>query len=234
MSEPDSLCPHCGAAFAKPPSRKTKCKGCGNFVFVRTDPDTRQRVLVTEAQADAIERRWSQKALYSRVVRTDRSGFAEEREMLAKKFGGPPRDTDVLWSLLNKDRLRHASDQNWGLYRNSTLEMGDVLRVENRPKDAARFYLEVCYLDLNNPTNYGPTIYPELLKQYPRWSPEPNGLAPGVLSLIDTVADEAELSIEALQGIFMEEAKRNHHSLELPMSPDDAWKILREQLVTPP
>jgi hypothetical protein len=234
VSERNALCPHCGAAFTKPPSRKIKCKGCGNFVYVRTDPDTRQRVLVTEAQAEAIERRWSQKALYSRVVRTDRPGFAEEREMLARKFGGPPRDTDVLWSLLNKDRLRHASDQKWGLYRNATLDMGDVLRVENRPKDAARFYLEVCYLDLNNPTNYGVLSFPDLEKQYPRWSSDPNGLASGVLSLIDTVADEAELSIEALQDIFMAEARRNHQSLDLPMSPEDAWKILREKLVTPP
>jgi hypothetical protein len=191
-------------------------------------------VLVTEAQAQEIEGRWSQKALYSRVVRTDRSGFAEEREMLAKKFGGSPRDIDVLWSLLNKDRLRHANEQKWGLYRNATLDMGDVLRVESRPKDAARFYLEVCYLDLNNPTNYGAMPYPDLQKQFPRWSPDPNGLASGVLVLIDTVADEVDLSIEALHDIFMEEAKRNHHSLDLPMSPEDAWKILREKLVTPP
>lgn len=189
---------------------------------------------MTGAQADAIEKRWSQKALYSRVVRTDRPGFAEEREILALKFGGPPRDTDVLWSLLNKDRLRYANEQNWGLYRNSTLEMGDVLRVESRPKDAARFYLEVCYLDLNNPTNYGSFSNPELLKQYPRWSPDPNGLAPGVLVLIGTVVDEADLSIETLHDIFMGEAKRDHRSLDLPMSPEDGWKILREKLVTPP
>ena len=201
--------------------------------MVRTDPDSRKRLLVTEAQAQEIERRWSQKSLYSRVVRTDRPGFAEEREMLARKFGGPPRDTDVLWSLLNKERLRHASEQKWGLYRNATLDMGDVLRVENRPKDAARFFLEVCYLDLNNPTNYGPMPYPELQARFPRWQADPNGLASGVLGLIDTVADEAELSIEALHDIFMQEAKRNHQSLDLPLSSEDAWQILRTKLTTP-
>lgn len=232
MTALGNLCPYCGAAFNRPPQRKTKCKVCGNFVLVRTDPDSRQRLLVTEAHAQQIEERWSLKAQYSRVVRMDRPGFAEERDLLAnaKKFGSPPRDTDVIWSLLNKERLRHASEQKWGLYRNATLDMGDVLRVENRPRDAVRFYLEVCYLDLNNPTNYGPVSYPELMEKYPRWSADPDGLASGVLSLIDTVAAKGGLSDETLRDLFMEQATRIHQSLGLPMSPDNAWRILCKKL----
>jgi hypothetical protein len=231
MNAPGNLCPHCGRAFDKPPRRKTKCKACGNFVLLRTDPDSRQRILVTEAQAQQLEERWTQKYHYSRVIRTDRPGFDEERELLGKKFGSPPRDTDVTWSILNKERLLYSTEQKWGLYRNATLNMGDVLRIENRPSEAARFYLEVCYLDLNKPTNYGPVSYPALLEKHPRWSADPNGLAPGVLGLIDTVATKGKLSDETLCDLFMEQATRIRQSLGLPMSPEDALRILREKLM---
>jgi len=85
-----SLCPYCGSAFEKPPQRGTKCKSCGKPVLVRTNPEDRQRILVTETQAKQLEEQWALKYEYSRVIRRDRPGFEAERELLAKKFGGPP------------------------------------------------------------------------------------------------------------------------------------------------
>jgi len=52
-------CPACQAALKKVPQRKTKCPACGQFMFVKTLPTTRARVLVTEARALAIEAEWS-------------------------------------------------------------------------------------------------------------------------------------------------------------------------------
>ncbi len=56
----DNLCPNCEAPFATRPNKKTKCANCGSFVFVRTRPFDRQRVLVTESQALLLEMEWSQ------------------------------------------------------------------------------------------------------------------------------------------------------------------------------
>lgn len=198
---------------------------------MRTNPDDRQRILVTEAQAERLEEQWALKYEYSKVIRCDRPGFEAERELLAKKFGGPPSDADVTWGLLNKERLRHGTEQKWGLYRNATLDMGDVLRMEGRTRDAVRFYLEVCYLDLNNPTNYGPIKDAELLARYPRFSPDPNGLASGVLSLLASAYAKASLTELELYALFMEQASMIHQNLGHPMSPGDAWPILREKLL---
>lgn len=52
-------CPSCKAPLAKMPQRKTKCKACGEFVFIKSTPDNRERRLMTPAQADAAERAWS-------------------------------------------------------------------------------------------------------------------------------------------------------------------------------
>jgi DNA polymerase-3 subunit epsilon len=55
----DNTCPNCGAALSFRPGRKTKCPHCGEFIFVRTRPFDRRRVLVTKEQATLIEVEWS-------------------------------------------------------------------------------------------------------------------------------------------------------------------------------
>lgn len=42
------------------PARKTKCKACGEFMFVKSTPQNRTRRLMTAAQADSAERAWEQ------------------------------------------------------------------------------------------------------------------------------------------------------------------------------
>ena len=43
----------------------------------------------------------------------------------------------------------------WGLYRNTRLNMGDILRKGANWQAALVTYLEVAYLDLNEPNNIG-------------------------------------------------------------------------------
>jgi hypothetical protein len=50
MSE-QAVCCHCHGVLAKAPSRKTKCPHCGQYIYVRTDPQTRAKMLLTEHQA---------------------------------------------------------------------------------------------------------------------------------------------------------------------------------------
>jgi len=46
----DPVCPYCGAIFPKKPKAKTKCRSCGNFVYIRTRPLDHMKVLVTDKQ----------------------------------------------------------------------------------------------------------------------------------------------------------------------------------------
>jgi len=229
MSE--TLCPHCGNAFAKPPQRKTKCKSCGNVVLVRTRPSDRRRVLVTAAQAAALEEEWLRKYEYAKVIRTDRPGFDAEKAILTQRFGRSPKDTDVTWSILNKERLCHAAESKWGLYRNNTLDMADVLRVEGRLEGAVRFYLEVCYIDLNGPNNIGPISDPRLRVKYPPFSPDLASLASGVVHLLARACAKTSMTDDALRSIFFTQVVETTIPLDLPVSPEAAWQVIHEALV---
>lgn len=62
MEEPrpviDPQCPYCGVPFSPIPQRKKKCPACNNVVMVKYRPTDIQKKLVTEEQAQAIEREW--------------------------------------------------------------------------------------------------------------------------------------------------------------------------------
>lgn len=57
MTEP--RCPYCAAPLPKMPARKTKCKSCGQYMYVKSTPDNREKRLMTETQAEAAERLWT-------------------------------------------------------------------------------------------------------------------------------------------------------------------------------
>ena len=56
-------CPYCKNALKKIPGAKTKCSSCGQFMYVRTQPEDRARVLVTETEAHRIEEGWKTKIM---------------------------------------------------------------------------------------------------------------------------------------------------------------------------
>lgn len=54
-------CPYCGESLSKFPYRKTRCKRCGNYMYVRTRPSDKKRVLVREENIEELETQWSKK-----------------------------------------------------------------------------------------------------------------------------------------------------------------------------
>lgn len=54
-------CPYCGISLSKFPYRKTRCKNCGNFMYVRTRPIDNKRILVREDNIEELESQWSKK-----------------------------------------------------------------------------------------------------------------------------------------------------------------------------
>ena len=101
--------------------------------------------------------------------------FIEERDKMDKKFS----TNDVLWAIYNKRLLSHFFKNDFGLYRNTLLDMAEMLHREKRKKEELRFYLKVLYCDLSGKGNNNsidskkmliiiPHIYNRLskLKQY--------------------------------------------------------------------
>lgn len=54
-----ATCPYCDVALKKVPQRKTRCLGCGQYIFVKNTPDNRSKRLMTEAEAAAAEEAWA-------------------------------------------------------------------------------------------------------------------------------------------------------------------------------
>jgi predicted amidophosphoribosyltransferase len=75
------VCPSCGATLKKKPERKILCPRCKKPIFVRYGPSDRKKKLVTQSQADDIEREWAQNSA-ERSLQSGKAG----------RFAGRSRD----------------------------------------------------------------------------------------------------------------------------------------------
>jgi HIRAN domain len=62
------LCPYCQERMDPPPKAKSRCKLCGQAVFVRSGPDG-QRHLLRELDLEAIERQWAEALAHEAALR---------------------------------------------------------------------------------------------------------------------------------------------------------------------
>lgn len=74
-------CPSCKAPLEKMPQRKTKCKTCGEFIFVKDTPRNQTKRLMTCAQAEAADRAWE--AYRDKKMRTEAAALY--RRFLAER-----------------------------------------------------------------------------------------------------------------------------------------------------
>lgn len=156
----------------------------------------------------------------------DQEEVEKEKDLLASRFGREPSDNDVLWTLHNKHLLEHARMNNWGLYRNTRLGMAELLMSEAKRRQALDMYLEVAYLDANDPNNRGGISSPDLLREFPAFTPDSAVMVPGVVSEIETLEEELGLTEVDLRAAYLAVAERVHRSLKLPLKPDAGWHRL--------
>lgn len=104
----EQKCPYCSVLLPKVPARKTKCKSCGNYYFVKTRFADRRKVIVTQEERKQIEAEWQEHFIQTTPRPPELSGLVTEEEweqekkkLLAQGFF----INDVTWSLLNKKLL---------------------------------------------------------------------------------------------------------------------------------
>jgi DNA-directed RNA polymerase subunit RPC12/RpoP len=224
----DDVCPHCGQVLNKRPKRKTACPYCKRFIFVRTRPIDRRSVLVTEEQAKLLQNEWESFPRAWISPSLDCQEMEKCRERLAKKFGKSPSDKEVAWAYLNQETMNHTKQRDWGLYRNTRLSMAAILEKYGKAAEALKYYLEVCYLDLNGPRNTGGIEDPELRisLNVQDFTIEDAFLAPAVIDKILEIILGLKLDENQVYQEFMKVAERNNANLKLPVSPETAWKKL--------
>jgi hypothetical protein len=146
-------CPYCKKPLARLAERKTRCPHCRGFMYVRTRPEDRARVVVTEIEARAIDQDWQ---IVGNAREPRISWVAEDsqiratRTQLQEVFLAPPSEDEVAWAILQNNILRCLGDGQVGSARNICQWMADFLARCWRLREALRTYLFVCALDLNS------------------------------------------------------------------------------------
>ncbi|MBI3325182.1 MAG: hypothetical protein HYZ81_00555, partial [Nitrospinae bacterium] len=202
IGQVDAICPTCHQPLAKKPGRKTQCPHRDAFMYVRTPPLDRQKVLVTEAQIQQIEEQWAIVDGRHGQYLGERQAYEAMRAQLAKSFGREPPENDVKFALLNQQLIEHSLQGNWGLYRNARWQMAEILRKEGRAKGTLAIYLEILYLDLNGPRNTSGVIDPSFLREFPPFDRRQAMVAPGILHEVSRLLEQLRLGPEEVFAIF--------------------------------
>ncbi len=115
LGSKEIVCPYCKKILEKKPKKKTKCKFCGKFIFVRNISD--DEVLVTEKEVQKIDKEkeeewlvndWINKLSSFGITRKDFERIKSEKLKKSKTVRGG----DVLWYLFNAkaENLMKISD----------------------------------------------------------------------------------------------------------------------------
>lgn len=103
------LCPHCHKQLPKFPSRKGNCPFCSHTFFVRTDPETKEKVIVDEKGVKRIEKIYHKQSVENEFERklqlhvgNYNSLHENVKNKLIKRFSKVPSRKDILWGISNQ------------------------------------------------------------------------------------------------------------------------------------
>lgn len=130
----------------------------------------------------------------------------------------------------NRKLLDHAKLENWGLYRNTRLDMADFLRKKRKTLGALTTYLEVSYLDANGPMNLMDRVDRQGFRESPPFDPSIATQAPRVIGEIYVNSQELKLSNTELKARYLQVATTLQRHLKTPVDPEDGWKELENEL----
>ena len=137
----EPLCPYCNTQLEKFPARKTKCKNCGNFMYIRTSPYYEKKVIVREDELELIEEDYAKKfGKYDEYLKEQKlkkkkeERFANKKKYLEEKFKVKYSDNDVKFSILVEDSIIEFNKKNFEQYANKLEEMSGILFREKRYK----------------------------------------------------------------------------------------------------
>jgi len=123
--------------LVKKPERKTKCKACGEFIYVQRAPDDTHKRLMTQAQADKAEAEWSRRgdeAMARRIIVEAGLGVDEYENALSRS---PAQPMAVARGLLTDRALAGDRDAVLGM-----------MRIASNDEERERWHLLLVEIDL--------------------------------------------------------------------------------------
>src|SRR5882672_7825019 len=95
-------CPYCGADLKVRQQRKKKCPACKRPIHVKSTPDDREKRLMTEAQAEDAERRWSAYHERQKSISVLQSVGLAESDLEREKAEGKTTDSEAVVAILTR------------------------------------------------------------------------------------------------------------------------------------
>lgn len=212
QDERKSECPYCHKELKKVPWKKKKCPHCWKYMYVRTWINRIKKV-VTEKEAKEID------LLKIAQPYIEEWSFQREQARLKKQCGWEPWVWDILRWLYNQERMKHAVEWSWWLYRNTTHQMAEHLERENKMKWALKLYCHVCFYDINGATNswwYGKPFDESLAF-----------LASQVWSVLE-ISTSLGIKAKELEVLFLKESETIYNKY-MSVTPKEWWKQLEKE-----
>jgi hypothetical protein len=207
-------------------------------MLVRSRPLDRERVLVTEAEAEALEVQWElfRERGGGSPLRPllDEQELEEERVALQTRFGREPAAYDVAASLISHRTFEHMRRLELGSYRDFGLAKAALLDQQGRAADALVAYLGVCFLDLNgarNPPQHGPdgeTV--RSVDAVTAFAPDHAFLAPPVVARCVQLVAMLDQDEDAVRASFTAFCERQYQTLRPVRRPHEVWPQLGEAI----
>ena len=219
----EAICPYCGFKLKKTPQKKKKCQNCGNYIYVRTNLLTNEKMLLTEGQKNLLEK---ERSVVMAIDYAIEMGEISKKDFLNLKRRNVDK-VEIMWQLLNKKAIKHSKNNDWGLYRNTVYTLSKVAYLKGDIKGSLVMLLGVCYIDVNGPNNVGNSAV--ALEIAPKFDPELGAFAPVIVEELKSVAKELNLGLNELQKLFIENAN-NIRLPSMPISPEEAWTQLQGYL----
>lgn len=230
-------CPYCKKKLDKIPTRKSKCPHCEEYIYSRTRPSDRKKVLVTEKQKEEIEEQWTKYYEFQEESNLmENPEFVSAKKELSKQFGKEPSINDTKWRVFNQKIIEYASKKQWGLYRNNKLNMAFLLQKENKLKQSLSTLFEVVYLDINGCNNVGiidgEAPSQKEMEEYgiKEFDPKMAFMASGVIGPIQDLISELQLSDKQAKELFISTNKRMKPVKTMPISEEKAWDKLQKEI----
>lgn len=223
----ENVCPYCGVKLLIIPTRKTSCKSCGNYIFVKYTPTNKQKILVTEKQKNEIELQWEQhfKEQENNELMKDPDFILAKKE-LGVTFKQNALMGDVKWRVYEERKQKYIIDNCWGLYRNNKLDQAKLLIEEKRYSQALSLLFEVCFLDINDASNNSKIINSNKFENY--FNASTGSYTLSIVSMVEeTILKLGYASLEEVKDIFI---TSNENLMELipniPINREVAWEKL--------
>ncbi len=133
-----TCCPYCKGVLENIPQRKTKCPICSKDIYVRTDPYSKDKVLVSFDDSICIDT--------LKRMGIEESQFKDTNKLLQVKFNTTPKMADIVIGIFDELQLKAKKENDWNELSALYFIQADFLRILKRPYRGILYQSQLCKL----------------------------------------------------------------------------------------